>query len=223
MGDNKQKRMTRIAQAGSGSELTIGVRLKDARNQVGLTIRDLAAESAVGESTIQKYESGKSLPGAGELRRLCDALDLDAHELIFGKKKEGGRSLSAAAFFDAEGRDDVYVAKVGAAMLALPDDDRDAMHQLLASNLVTKMGRERFQRLEIVASDWITKLTVDASAEPLGQIWMSEEDRADLRDRMGLKPGVLLDAPYEGPRTKGIREALAELESYGKPDKPSGS
>lgn len=47
------------------------------------TQRTLAAELGVGESKIKRWEDGSGVPDAWEIRRLCEILGCEPHELIY--------------------------------------------------------------------------------------------------------------------------------------------
>lgn len=80
-------------------ETGIGARIEDARNQLGLSVEALARYTAhfdhkerrgISASTMLRYESGDPLPGARELRILCDALDVPPLWLLYGKVSNAG-------------------------------------------------------------------------------------------------------------------------------------
>lgn len=51
-------------------------RLKEARENKGLLIKQLAAESNIDLSTVKLYSSGARVPGIGNLNKLAAALDV---------------------------------------------------------------------------------------------------------------------------------------------------
>src|SRR5690606_4832477 len=55
-----------------------------ARTELGLTQSKLAEQSGLSVSAIKAYESGRNLPGARELRELCQALQVSPNKLLFG-------------------------------------------------------------------------------------------------------------------------------------------
>lgn len=83
-------------------EVSLGVRLKAARDHYALTIDALARltkswdgyidgqtgvseQSGVSASALRRYEASEALPTAREIRILCDALGFGADWLIFGR------------------------------------------------------------------------------------------------------------------------------------------
>src|SRR5690625_7023935 len=58
----------------------IGDFLQQRREEVGLTQAGVAESAGIRESTVQRIESGKFIPGGKTLLRLCEALSL---QLIF--------------------------------------------------------------------------------------------------------------------------------------------
>ncbi len=67
----------------------IGVRLRDQRKAVGLSITQLAQLLGVNRNTIANYESGKTEPSAYDLVRLADALGCDIVELLTETARPG--------------------------------------------------------------------------------------------------------------------------------------
>lgn len=61
-----------------------GVRLKWARAQAGLTIRDLAKKASVPNSAITEIELGNRIPRANTLEKLANALGVAPCWLVFG-------------------------------------------------------------------------------------------------------------------------------------------
>ncbi|MCY8231593.1 helix-turn-helix domain-containing protein [Priestia endophytica] len=60
---------------------TIGQNIRFQREQKGMSQEELALKIRVGTSTIQKYESGQSLPDTQTILKISTALDIPAAEL----------------------------------------------------------------------------------------------------------------------------------------------
>jgi transcriptional regulator with XRE-family HTH domain len=76
------------------------VRLKQAREDRGMSRRTLANKSTVGESTIAFIENGNKQPRSDTIELLANALDVDTCWLGYGvgkpKKDESGEDGRAA-------------------------------------------------------------------------------------------------------------------------------
>lgn len=57
-----------------------------ARNQLGLTQKELAEKIGVSDKTISKWECGKSMPDISYLDALCNSLGINMNELISGER-----------------------------------------------------------------------------------------------------------------------------------------
>ena len=87
-----------LAQARKPPESRMPERIRVARGQLGLSIEALsrlckeydAEGNGVSPPSISRYEAGDSLPGARELRILCDALDVPPLWLLYGKLDNAG-------------------------------------------------------------------------------------------------------------------------------------
>ena len=60
--------------------------IKEQRKKKGLTQAELATKIMVSEKTISKWECGKGFPDTSLILPLCKALDINANELLSGKK-----------------------------------------------------------------------------------------------------------------------------------------
>ena len=65
-----------------------GLTLKQARMLRGMTQRQLANALNKSESTIVKWESGKTEPRVSEFSDLCDVLNVDKNNIILPIEQE---------------------------------------------------------------------------------------------------------------------------------------
>lgn len=77
------------------SEVRIGDRLVYMRMKRGLTIGQLSQESEVPYGVLSTYENNKAQPSCDSLRKLCTALEISAHWLLFGEMEADTQSLQA--------------------------------------------------------------------------------------------------------------------------------
>lgn len=74
--------------------MTLGERIKNARQKKGLTQKELAIEltklkNEVAHNTVSNWEKGISIPSADTLINLCEILDIEPNYLLgWGKAKE---------------------------------------------------------------------------------------------------------------------------------------
>jgi len=166
MTKKKAKRRGRPARAVAGPELSFGSRLKGLRSDAGLSIKQVAAESTVSRTTLQNYESGRSLPGISELRRLSLMFDVSVDYLIHGAEWAGGGLDPDSLYFDTAGNESMYVALVGASMLVLPAGDREAIEHTIESLVRSHIGSDRMKTVALGAMTWLA--SADHSAASLG-------------------------------------------------------
>jgi transcriptional regulator with XRE-family HTH domain len=62
--------------------MTFGQRLASIRQVRGLSQSELAAKTGLEPSAVSHFETGRRLPSMGNLKVLCDALDISADYLI---------------------------------------------------------------------------------------------------------------------------------------------
>jgi transcriptional regulator with XRE-family HTH domain len=65
-------------------KLAIASEIIRGREQLGLTQAQLSAQSQVSLSAIKGYETGRNLPGAKEIRQICQVLRISPNRLVFG-------------------------------------------------------------------------------------------------------------------------------------------
>jgi transcriptional regulator with XRE-family HTH domain len=63
---------------------SVAIELKKAREAKGLTFSDLHRLTAISRTTLHDYESGRSMPGAKELVKLCQVLEVTPNRLLLG-------------------------------------------------------------------------------------------------------------------------------------------
>lgn len=112
-----------------------------ARNDLGLTQSQLSGKSGLSLSAIKAYESGRNMPGARELRELCNALQVSPNKLLFGKELpfEPRTVMDQLTYGEPENE---AVARVRAMMLfcLLASDEREAIFTLARSLAVARHG-----------------------------------------------------------------------------------
>lgn len=60
--------------------------LKNAREAKGLSFSDVHRVTGISRTTLHDYESGRSKPGAREIVKLCDALEISPNRLLLGSE-----------------------------------------------------------------------------------------------------------------------------------------
>ncbi len=66
----------------SERDQSIGKHLRDKRNKLGLTLKQVAADTSLSEKTLRKYELGKSMIPVPELEMLLQKLDIQLEEVF---------------------------------------------------------------------------------------------------------------------------------------------
>jgi transcriptional regulator with XRE-family HTH domain len=64
-----------------------GIELAKARKRSGLTNSTLQELTGISRPSLIGYEAGRNVPGAGQIRTLCQALRVTPNKLIFGTEK----------------------------------------------------------------------------------------------------------------------------------------
>lgn len=144
-------------------KLALAPELVHARERLGLTQAQLATLSGVSLAAIKGYETGRTLPGARELRALCQKLEVTPNKLLFG---------SEAPFLDNTGSDIsifpgihgsvVYRQRIKHLLHLLTADECASFYSLMSALVLARhgsgelnaadQGADLFAGLEVMAS-----------------------------------------------------------------------
>lgn len=115
-----------------------------ARSELGLTQAKLAEQSGLSVSAIKAYESGRNLPGARELRELCQALQISPNKLLFGTELPFKNRTFANLLVDAvDEADHVLQIRTMMLMQLLTKDEQRAVGTLVSSLAIARHGAEK--------------------------------------------------------------------------------
>ncbi len=64
----------------------LGQRLRERREEIGMTQQLLAEHAKLTQSSISMYEQGEAMPSIAALKRIAKALEVDAGHLLTGEK-----------------------------------------------------------------------------------------------------------------------------------------
>jgi len=109
-----------------------------------MTQSQLADASGLSVSAIKAYEVGRNLPGARELRALCQALQVSPNKLLFGTELPFEKRTLANLLTDGETEDE-HVARARSMILLslLAQDEKDAVITLARSIAIARHGVEK--------------------------------------------------------------------------------
>src|SRR3712207_3200496 len=86
----------------------LGRAIRRKREEVGLSLRDVADETGVSASTLSRIENGTGKPDADNIARLTGWLNMPM-ERVMGNKAEGGES-TPVVYFPQEATPDIVEA-----------------------------------------------------------------------------------------------------------------
>ena len=76
----KQNKKTLIAL--DKAENSFGAKMKQLRDQAGMSLNDLAQATGISESTLSRYENGTTSPQLGAILTICDALNVSYEAMV---------------------------------------------------------------------------------------------------------------------------------------------
>lgn len=115
-----------------------------ARTDLGFTQSQLSTKCGLSLSAIKAYESGRNMPGARELRELCQALQVSPNKLLFGKELPFEARTVMDALTNGESEDEL-VSRTRAMMMfcLLASDECESIMTLARSLAIARHGLEK--------------------------------------------------------------------------------
>lgn len=130
-----------------------------ARTLVGLTQAQLSEKSSVSVSAIKAYETGRTLPGARELRELCQALQVSPNLLLWGTETPFEKT-DEQLFAGLEGEDkQIDRFRLAALAALLTFQERQAIQTLVQGLVIARHGEKRVRELLTGSEGALTQMT----------------------------------------------------------------
>lgn len=177
-------------------EISFASELIKVRSEQGLTQAQLAEKSGLSLSAIKAYESGRNMPGARELRELCQALQTSPNKLLFGTELPFKETSVANLLVDGD-TDDHVVKRMRLAYLSglLSSDERQSLYVLAESIAIARHGevkvKEAIKVADVMAGIGrsLMKVTRDAivKKQPIDTSEMTKQVESFM-DRQGHIP-----------------------------------
>jgi len=92
----------------------LGRAIRRKREELGLSLRDVADETKVSASTLSRIENGTGKPDADNIARLTSWLDMPMERVMGARKIEEGTDTSAVVYFPHEAMPDIVEAHLRA-------------------------------------------------------------------------------------------------------------
>lgn len=152
--------------ASDAERQALATELIKGRERLGITQAQLASNSGISLSAIKGYESGRNLPGARELKHLCQALQLSPTVLLFGNESPFASQEEAAPAWRTEEKG-LSVQRQRISFLAplLSLDECTAVYSLIHSIALARHGEAKV-RESLEAADFIASLAEIKRGEP---------------------------------------------------------
>lgn len=119
--------------------MTTGEKIKQLRSKKGWSQRDLAKETGLNSSIINRYEKDSAFPNGESLIKLCKALGISADYLLFENAPRTGRITI---------RDQELYEKF-LLIEKMPEKDREAVKTLLTGLIVKNKLEDLVPELDI--------------------------------------------------------------------------
>lgn len=99
----------------------LGRAIRRKREEMGLSLRDVADETKVSASTLSRIENGTGKPDADNIARLTDWLKMPMERVMGARQTEAGTDNTAVVYFPHEATPDIVEAHLRADRNLNPD------------------------------------------------------------------------------------------------------
>jgi len=99
----------------------LGRAIRRRREELGLSLRDVADETKVSASTLSRIENGTGKPDADNIARLTDWLKMPMERVMGARQTEAGTDNTAVVYFPHEATPDIVEAHLRADRNLNPD------------------------------------------------------------------------------------------------------
>lgn len=140
----------------------IAAELKRARTRAGIKHSELHRLTGVSRTVLIGYESGRTKPGAREIRLICDALKITPNRLLYGK--EDPFSKKEHPWADVIESDDKAAIRLTMLYKMLAHDERAAIVTIIHSLLEARHGKAKIEEVTEVfraLEEWTPELMED--------------------------------------------------------------
>jgi transcriptional regulator with XRE-family HTH domain len=195
--------------------------LRELRRRKGLSQKDLAGKSGVGQDTISGIEAGRHEPRPSTLRKLADALGVEVEDLF--REPAAPKAPSVPQSLD-ELRD-FLETRLGSAWIALPDNEWNNWWRGVSMEEATKRHRQILAESKLIWDTWKTREDIAALAKSGFHVLrfvrrleapyfapQPNESEEEFRERSakGLAIQTYYESPFKEQRQDEEREAEEE-------------
>ena len=92
----------------------LGRAIKRRREELGLSLRDVADETSVSASTLSRIENGTGKPDADNIARLTSWLDMPVDRVMRKQSSNGGENVEAVVYYPHEATPEIVEAHLRA-------------------------------------------------------------------------------------------------------------
>lgn len=115
--------MKRNVRSGKGLVNTeeLGRAIRRRREELGLSLRDVAAKTSVSASTLSRIENGTGKPDADNIARLTAWLDVPMERILSGRDPQTAEESKAVVYYPQEPTPEIVEAHLRADRNLTPD------------------------------------------------------------------------------------------------------
>lgn len=130
----------------------VSAELRKARERADLTVSDLHRATGISRTVLQGYEAGRFVPGAMELKKLCQVLKVTPNRILFGEEKPLDEKPLLASFIGDVGKA-TGTAKLAITLQVLSSEELSALLSLVESIVIARVGGAKKLKEMLAAVD----------------------------------------------------------------------
>jgi transcriptional regulator with XRE-family HTH domain len=117
----------------------VSAEVRKARERADMTVSDLHRVTGISRTVLQGYEAGKFVPGALELKKLCQVLKVTPNRILFGDESPLESKPLLATFVGDVGKAS-STAKLAIVLQVLSSEELKSMLSLVESIVIGRVG-----------------------------------------------------------------------------------
>lgn len=195
----------------------VSAEVRKARERADMTVSDLHRETGISRTVLQGYEAGRFVPGAMELKKLCNVLKVTPNRILFGEEKPL-ESKPLLASFVGDVTKASGTAKLAIVLQVLSSEELASLLSLVESIVIARVGgakklQQLFHAVDVMVGDEDTPgLVASIGEEVFSQLSEAQKVRIEIATEEAFKQAPSMKVSGRpGLLASTTKEALSEL------------
>lgn len=187
---------------------SVSAEVRKARERADMTVSDLHRVTGISRTVLQGYEAGRFVPGAMELKKLCNVLKVTPNRILFGEENPL-ESKPLLASFVGDVTKASSTAKLAIVLQALSSEELSSLLSLVESIVIARVGgvkklQQLFHAVDVMIGDEDTPGLVAS---------ISDEMFTQLSDAQKVRIGIVTEEAFKKAPSMKVAGRLGSLAS----------